>query len=197
MTYPISRTSHITSVAPPQWNFPHAVRLTGAVRLADMAPIRLRWLWPKRIPLGRVTLLASDPGLGKSLLALDIAARVSRGAPWPDESRRSAEPRSGSRVLIPALDSRLLTRVTLFGPPPHRRRRPRRHRPPPPRSTRRRLLQNRRHSRRPRPTRNQVRSTHSRRRKRARNWPRAAPSNSAATWPNYVTCSTPCPIAAW
>src|SRR4051812_10630163 len=40
-----------------------------------------------RIPLGRITLLVSDPGLGKSLLALDIAARVSRGAPWPDEAK--------------------------------------------------------------------------------------------------------------
>jgi hypothetical protein len=43
------------------------------------------WLWPNRIPIGHLTLLAGDSGSGKSLLALDLAARVSRGAPWPDE----------------------------------------------------------------------------------------------------------------
>jgi putative DNA primase/helicase len=61
-----------------------AKRVAGAVRFSDLAPENVRWLWPDRIPLGRITLLVSDPGLGKSLLALDIAARVSRGAPWPD-----------------------------------------------------------------------------------------------------------------
>ncbi len=60
--------------------------IAGAVRLTDVAPTSIGWLWPGRIPLGRVTLLVSDPGLGKSLLTLDIAARVSRGAPWPDHN---------------------------------------------------------------------------------------------------------------
>lgn len=44
----------------------------------------LEWLWPGRIPLGKLTLLAGDPGLGKSFVTLDIAARVSRGEAWPD-----------------------------------------------------------------------------------------------------------------
>jgi putative DNA primase/helicase len=60
--------------------------VAGAVRFSELAPQKVRWLWPDRIPLGRITLLVSDPGLGKSLLTLDIAARVSRGAPWPDEA---------------------------------------------------------------------------------------------------------------
>jgi len=42
-----------------------AARIPGAVRLADVAPTGIRWLWPGRIPLGRITLLVSDPGLGK------------------------------------------------------------------------------------------------------------------------------------
>lgn len=53
---------------------------------ADIAPERLRWLWPGRIPLGKVTIIAGDPGLGKSLVTLDLAARVSRGGMWPDGS---------------------------------------------------------------------------------------------------------------
>jgi hypothetical protein len=66
-------------------NLDHAAHVAGAVRLAQIAPTATRWLWPRRIPLGRITLLVSDPGLGKSLLTLDIAARVSAGIPWPDE----------------------------------------------------------------------------------------------------------------
>ena len=47
---------------------------------------RPRWLWPKRIPLGCLTLLAGEPQTGKSYLTLDIAARTSRGGPWPGET---------------------------------------------------------------------------------------------------------------
>ncbi len=62
-----------------------AARIPGAVRLADVAPTGIRWLWPGRIPLGRITLLVSDPGLGKSLLTLDLAARVSPAPPGPTQ----------------------------------------------------------------------------------------------------------------
>ena len=51
----------------------------------------LKWLWPGRVPLGKVTLIVGDPGRGKSLLALDMAARVTRGAAWPDQAVGSAE----------------------------------------------------------------------------------------------------------
>ena len=44
----------------------------------DIVPKPLRWLWPGRIPLGKLTLLIGDPGLGKSLLTADIASRVAR-----------------------------------------------------------------------------------------------------------------------
>lgn len=39
-----------------------------AVRASDLAPEEVHWLWEKRIPLGKLTLCAGDPGLGKSLL---------------------------------------------------------------------------------------------------------------------------------
>lgn len=55
-------------------------------RLSDVQPEELEWLWPGRIPLGKLTLLAGDPGLGKSFVTCDIAARVSSGRPWPDDS---------------------------------------------------------------------------------------------------------------
>jgi len=44
----------------------------------------VEWLWPGRIPLGKLTLLVGEAGKGKSLLTLDIAARISTGTAWPD-----------------------------------------------------------------------------------------------------------------
>lgn len=67
---------------------------------ANIAPTRLRWLWPGRIPLGKVTVIAGDPGLGKSLVCLDTAARVSNGAQWPD----GADNDIGSVLLVSAED---------------------------------------------------------------------------------------------
>ena len=47
-------------------------------------PRPIQWLWPGRLALGKLAILDGDPGLGKSLLALDLCARLSVGRPWPD-----------------------------------------------------------------------------------------------------------------
>lgn len=52
--------------------------------LADVEPSEIRWLWPGRIALGRLTLLVGRPGEGKSFLTTDAAAKVTTGTPWPD-----------------------------------------------------------------------------------------------------------------
>ncbi|MFN0052284.1 MAG: AAA family ATPase [Planctomycetales bacterium] len=41
------------------------------------------WIWPQVLPRRSLTLLAGMPGVGKSYLALDIAARLTSGQPWP------------------------------------------------------------------------------------------------------------------
>lgn len=65
----------------------NGARSTAVVRrLSDVESQPLAWLWPGRIPLGKLTLLAGDPGLGKSFLTCDIAARISTGNGWPDGS---------------------------------------------------------------------------------------------------------------
>lgn len=48
----------------------------------EMEP--LRWLWENRIPLGKLTVFCGVPDTGKSTVAIDIAARLSIGTPWPD-----------------------------------------------------------------------------------------------------------------
>jgi putative DNA primase/helicase len=70
------------------------------VRIADIETQPLRWLWPGRIPLGKVTMLIGDPGLGKSLLTVAIAAAVSVGARWPD----GASGTQGDVLLLSAED---------------------------------------------------------------------------------------------
>jgi hypothetical protein len=52
--------------------------------LSEVETQEVRWLWEKRIPLGKITILDGDPGMGKSLLAINVAARVSTGHPMPD-----------------------------------------------------------------------------------------------------------------
>lgn len=56
------------------------------LRMADVEPEPVRWLWPGRLPRGRLALLAGMPGLGKSYFTTDAAARVSTGTAWPDGS---------------------------------------------------------------------------------------------------------------
>ncbi len=51
--------------------------------LSSVQPERVEWLWPGRIPFGKLTILDGDPGLGKSTIMLDIAARLSVGKPLP------------------------------------------------------------------------------------------------------------------
>jgi AAA domain-containing protein len=52
--------------------------------LADIPAERVVWLWPGRLPLGKLVVLDGDPSTGKSTLTLDLAARVSTGTAWPD-----------------------------------------------------------------------------------------------------------------
>ncbi|MCA9270288.1 MAG: AAA family ATPase, partial [Planctomycetales bacterium] len=68
--------------------------------LADVEPRDVSWLWPERIPLGRITLLVGRPGEGKSFLTTDAAARVTTRTPWPDGS----DCPQGSVILISAED---------------------------------------------------------------------------------------------
>ena len=54
------------------------------VSLASIDPEPIEWFWPNKIPAGAVTILAGDPGSGKSYLTHYLAAQVTRGAIWTD-----------------------------------------------------------------------------------------------------------------
>jgi hypothetical protein len=57
--------------------------LGNVVRLSDVESEPIHWLSPGRLALGKITVLDGDPGLGKSTLLCEFAARVTRGQPLP------------------------------------------------------------------------------------------------------------------
>jgi putative DNA primase/helicase len=68
--------------------------------LARITPTAVSWLWPARIPRGKLSVMAGDPGLGKSYLSLRMAATVSTGAMWPDGGRATR----GTVLILSAED---------------------------------------------------------------------------------------------
>ena len=80
--------------------------LGNAVRLSDVTPERVRWLWPGRIPVGKITVLDGDPGLGKSTLLCEVAARITRGDPLP-----GGEPAAPRGVLLLSAEDDLLDTI--------------------------------------------------------------------------------------
>src|ERR1051326_3006951 len=63
--------------------------------------IRIRWAWEKWLPPGVLTVLASEPGIGKTRFCADLARRIYLRLPWPDGSLPTFP--QGSRTLwVPA-----------------------------------------------------------------------------------------------
>ena len=54
------------------------------VSLNDIQSKPVNWLWYPYIPLGKITILQGDPGEGKTTLALNLAAMLSRGEIFGD-----------------------------------------------------------------------------------------------------------------
>jgi hypothetical protein len=72
----------------------------ASVCIADVQSHPVKWLWRGWIPRGKLTLLEGDPGVAKSLLTLELAARITKGLPMPDGSHCER----GSVVVVNAED---------------------------------------------------------------------------------------------
>jgi putative DNA primase/helicase len=70
-------------------------------RASDIEPQAVRWLWPKRLPIGKLTILAGEPGLGKSQFTCAVAAAVTNGGPLPCDEGSAP---SGSVIILSAED---------------------------------------------------------------------------------------------
>ncbi len=69
-------------VHPPPGPPPDAAPLAGRT-LDTVEALPVAWLWPGRVPFGMLAILDGDAGLGKSAIAFDLAARLTRGGPMP------------------------------------------------------------------------------------------------------------------
>jgi hypothetical protein len=54
--------------------------------LSRIPECELTWFWLDRIPRGRLTIFRGPPGCGKSLMLVDVAARVTREFPMPGQT---------------------------------------------------------------------------------------------------------------
>jgi len=70
-------------------------------RASDLQPEKLIWVWPGRIPVGKLVLVGGPPGLGKSQLTAFMAATISNGGDWPCNEGSTAV---GSVIFMSAED---------------------------------------------------------------------------------------------
>jgi hypothetical protein len=61
---------------------PGSGRVLSSRRASEIQAEAIHWLWDQRIALGKLSLIAGEPGLGKSQVTTDIAAKVSSGGAW-------------------------------------------------------------------------------------------------------------------
>src|SRR5581483_9400486 len=76
------------------------------IRADQVEPEQVEWLWPGRIPFGEITILAGDPGLGKSLLTVWLAAELSRGelgGEGPADVLLSSAEDARAQIVVPRL----------------------------------------------------------------------------------------------
>jgi AAA domain len=70
-------------------------------RASEIEPEAISWLWGGRIALGKQTLIAGEPGLGKSQLSISIIAAVTTGGTWPNGEGCAPK---GNAIILSAED---------------------------------------------------------------------------------------------
>jgi len=71
------------------------------VRASDIECTSINWLWPQRIVGDGLTIVTGPVGISKSLISVDVAARVTTGDKWPDGTGHAPQ---GSVILFGAED---------------------------------------------------------------------------------------------
>jgi hypothetical protein len=102
----------------------------GLVPLFGVSELAVEWAWRGRLPVGAATVMAGDGGVGKSTLAQEIAARITRGQSLPGGLERDPRPvivLSGEEDTRAVIRARMrlmgadLARVFVIDPAIHKR----------------------------------------------------------------------------
>ena len=91
----------LVEYVPPVPEPPKGVQLEFQT-FAEIEPATQQWVFDKVIPQGKLTVLMGESGVGKSLTALEIAAKVTRGLTWPHDDQPQ---KPGSVILFAPEDS--------------------------------------------------------------------------------------------
>lgn len=67
--------------------------IVTAISAEAITPKPIEWLWPDRLPLGKMAMVSGTPDCGKSMVTIDIVSRVTTGANWPDGAKNTLGPR--------------------------------------------------------------------------------------------------------
>jgi len=70
------------------------------LNMEDIEEKDVRFLWRPYVPIGKVTLLEGDPGVGKTNILMRLAAAVSSGGTMPHEDGEGWVPMERGRVLL-------------------------------------------------------------------------------------------------
>jgi len=84
-------------------NTAHAVLINGN----DIEDEDINWLWEPYVAKNTITMLDGDPGVGKTMLACQLAANVSRGFPLPDQYGHMTCQLDPGNVLLVGMEDRL------------------------------------------------------------------------------------------
>lgn len=97
-------------------NDEHGIGSLPGVRLfSDVQIERIDWLWKHWLACGTVSFLEGDPGLGKSTVVVDVAARITRGDNMPDGSPGLGVPNNVLFVLAEDTASTVRSRLEAAG----------------------------------------------------------------------------------
>ena len=82
---------HLLTCKPSQgrWGFSMSKTQQSTVivtKASSITPEPIYWLWKGWLAKGKLHILAGDPGLGKTTIAISLAATVTAGGIWPDGS---------------------------------------------------------------------------------------------------------------
>ena len=59
------------------------------IKMSDVEPTKVEWLWYPYIPYGKITIIQGDPGEGKTTLILNLAALLSKGEKLPESEEKT------------------------------------------------------------------------------------------------------------
>jgi hypothetical protein len=77
----------------------------ATVSAAEVQPLTVEWLWPKRVAAGALTVLGGHPGLGKSLLTIRLIADLTQGTltGTPERALLLSAEDAREQVVVPRL----------------------------------------------------------------------------------------------